>query len=318
MALSDLQVFSEFAYSGMTELQAQQVALFNAATRQGLLLHSAPVVGDFSDMVTWAKISGLVRRRDAYGSGAVSAKDVTQLDATGVKVAAGMPPVNIPPSMMKWIQRSPEEAGVVVGKQLAQDSLADMLNTAILGFVAAIGQITELNHDGTAGVLSLTALTKGASKFGDRSSALVCWVMHSKSMFDLYGAALAGTNLLFRFGDVQIVQDGFGRPLIMSDSPHLLTAGTPDHYSTMGLVPGGVDVAQNDDYTENIIATNGQENIQRTMQAEWSYNLRIQGFQWDKTNGGKSPNDAAIGSSANWDRIATSHKDMAGVLITTL
>ena len=123
MALSDLAVFSEYAYSTMTEMQDQQIGLFNAATRGGLVLQSGNHQGDYSDEAMWAKISGLVRRRNAYGSGTVAEKVLEHLTETSVKVAAGTPPVRIDPGMMKWIQRSPEEAGVVVGKQMAEDSM---------------------------------------------------------------------------------------------------------------------------------------------------------------------------------------------------
>ena len=316
MALSDLAVFSEYAYSTMTEMQNQQIGLFNAATRGGLVLQSGNHQGDYSDEAMWAKISGLVRRRNAYGSGTVAEKVLEHLTETSVKVAAGTPPVRIDPGMMKWIQRSPEEAGVVVGKQMAEDSIADMLNTAVMCYTAAVGQVANVVYDHSAtGAMSLVALNKGAAKFGDRAGAIVAWVMHSKSAFDIYGEALTNANRLFVFGNVRVIEDGFGRPLVVTDSPNLITAGTPDTYAALGLTPGAVLVSQNGDFTDNVETKNGDENIIRTYQAEWSYNVGIQGFAWDKTNGGKSPTNAALGTATNWDRYATSDKDLAGVLV---
>jgi len=316
MALSDLAVFSEYAYSTMTEMQDQQIGLFNAATRGGLVLQSGNHQGDYSDEAMWAKISGLVRRRNAYGSGAVAEKVLEHLTETSVKVAAGTPPVRIDPGMMKWIQRSPEEAGVVVGKQMAEDSIADMLNAAVMCYAAAVGQVANVvyDHSGT-GTMSLIALNKGAAKFGDRAGALVAWVMHSKSAFDIYGEALTNATRLFVFGNVRVIEDGFGRPLVVTDSPNLITAGTPDTYAALGLTPGAVLVSQNGDFTDNVETKNGDENIIRTYQAEWSYNVGVQGFAWDKPNGGKSPTNAALGTATNWDRYATSDKDLAGVLV---
>lgn len=320
MALSDLAVFSEYAYSTMSEMQDQQIGLFNAATRGGIVLQSGNHQGDYSDEAMWAKISGLVRRRDAYGSGAVSEKVLEHLVETSVKVAAGTPPVRIDPSMLKWIQRSPEEAGVVVGRQMAEDSMADMLNTSILCYVAAVGQVPEVTYDHTGtGEMSLIALNRGASRFGDRAGAIAAWVMHSKSAFDIYGEALANSAGLFSFGNVLVQQDGFGRPLILTDSPNLIEAdgggAGVDYYLTLGLTPGAVLVSQNGDFTDNTESKNGFENIVRTYQAEWSYNVGIQGFAWDKSNGGPSPTSAALGTATNWDRYATSDKDLAGVLI---
>lgn len=317
MALSDLAVFSEYAYSTMTEMQDQQIGLFNAATRGGVVLQSGNHQGDYSDEAMWAKISGLVRRRNAYGSGAVSEKVLEHLVDTSVKVAAGTPPVRIDPGMMKWIQRSPEEAGVVVGKQMAEDSVADMLNTAILAYVSAIGQVTNVVYDHSAtGAMSLIALNKGAAKFGDRAGAIAAWVMHSKSAFDIYGEALTNATRLFVFGNVRVIEDGFGRPLVVTDSPNLVnTTPTPDVYRALGLTPGAILVSQNGDFTDNVETKNGDENIIRTYQAEWSYNVGVQGFAWDKTNGGKSPTNAALGTATNWDRYATSDKDLAGVMV---
>jgi hypothetical protein len=71
----------------------------------------------------------------------------------------------------------------------------------------------------------------------------------------------------------------------------------------------------NGDFVQNVQTLNGDENIKRTIQSEWSYNLGIKGYAWDKTNGGKSPNDAALATGTNWDRYATSFKDTAGVLL---
>lgn len=317
MALSDLAVFSEYAYTTMTEMQDQQIGLFNQATRGGIVLQGGSHQGDFSDQAMWAKISGLVRRRDAYGSGTVAEKTLEHLTDTSVKVAAGTPPVRIDPGMMKWIQRSPEEAGVVIGRQMAQDSVADMLSVAIMCYTAAVGQVADVVYDHSAtGSMSLIALNKGAAKFGDRSNALVAWVMHSKSAFDIYGEALTNSNKLFVFGNVRVIEDGFGRPLVVTDSANLINvAATPDQYYALGLTPGAILVSQNGDFTDNTETKNGDQNIIRTYQAEWSYNVGVQGFAWDKTNGGKSPNDAALGTATNWDRYATSHKDIAGVLV---
>ncbi len=322
MALSDLEVFQEYAYSTFTETQDQQIDKFNDATRGGIVLTSAAHQGDFSTTAIWAKIQGLVRRRNSYGSGAQGLKKLDMLVNTSVKVAAGTPPIEINPGMMKWIQKSPEEAGVVIGKQMAEDSMADMLNTGILIYRAGVGNVAALNADRTADSgASLAGLLAGASKFGDRSQDIVCWLMHSKSAFDIYGEALANSNRLFVFGNIQVVTDGFGRPIVVTDSPMLMlddgvSAGV-DAYFQLGLSAGAIVVEQGNEFTDNIETKNGDENILRTYQAEWVYQLGLKGFTWDTATGGKSPNDAALGTAANWDRVSTSHKDLAGVMVKT-
>jgi hypothetical protein len=319
MALSDLAVFSEYAYSAMVEVLAQQVGLFNSATNGTIVLRAANHAGDFSDVAMWARISGLVRRRNAYGTGNVAEKTLEQLIDTMVKIAAGTPPVRIDPGQFRWIQANPELGGALIGRQLAEDTLADMLNTGLMAYVAASSGVAAVYLDAhLSGNLNMGTFNDGQAKFGDRAQSILCWIMHSKPIFDLYGTALANSAHLFTFGNVAVKTDPFGRPLIISDSPSLIEAGSPNHYLTAGLTAGAIRVDQNGDFDDNVDTLNGKENITRTYQAEWSYNLGLKGYAWDKAGGGKSPTDAAIGTAANWDQWATSHKDLAGILIETL
>ena len=319
MALTDLQVFSQYLYSSMTEVLKQQIDLFNAASRGTIVLRSAAHQGDFSDMAFFKKLTGLVKRRDAYGSGAVSEITMEHLLDTSVKVAAGTPPVRLDPGQYKWIQRAPEEAAAAMGQQLAVDALADMLNTAISGVRAALTQEgAAVVHDGSAGTLTPSTLNNAARLRGDRSNEIVSWIVHSKAMHDFYGDNLANVERLFNYGSVNVVADPFGRVFVVTDSPSLFNATpTPDQYLTLGLAPEAVIVGQNNDFDDNFEKKNGDENIISTYQAEWSFNLGIKGFAWDKTNGGKSPNDAALALGTNWDKYSTDIKDLAGVMTNT-
>lgn len=318
MALSDLSVFSEYTYSAMTEVIAQQIELFNTASRNTMVLSTqAAHQGDYSDTAFWKKVSGLVRRRNAYGSGAVSEKTMAHLTDTMVKVAGGTPPVRLDPGQFRWIQLNPEEAGAALGQQLAQDMLADMLNTGLMATYAALSQVSALIHDGTAGTITPGALNTGLGKFGDRRNDVQAWFMHSKPVTDFYGNAITNANNLFTYGTVNVVSDPFGNLFVVTDSSALLTTGTPDTYHSLGLVPGACTVDQNNDFDDNYETKNGDENIVRTYQAEWSYNLGVKGFAWDKTNGGVSPTDAALATATNWDQYATSNKDLAGVIVNT-
>ena len=320
MALSDLAVYSEYAYASMTEVLRQRIDLFNAATGGTITLRSAAHQGDFSDVAFFAKISGLVRRRNSYGSGSVAEKKLAHLVDTMVKVAAGTPPVRLDPGQFKWIQQNPEVAGAALGQQLAVDTMADMLNVGLGASYAALSAQTAVVYDATLNTspentLSFGNLNNGQAKFGDQASTISAWVMHSKPMFDLYGKNLSNAERLFNYGNINVMRDPFGKLLVMTDSQNLVITGTPNNYAVLGLVPGAVIIDQNNDYTANEEAKNGDENIIRTFQAEWSYNVGVRGFAWDKTNGGKSPNDAALLTATNWDKYATSHKDLAGVVV---
>jgi len=317
MALSDLTVYSEYAYKTLTELYAQEVDKFNAASNGCISLSAAANLGDFQNEASWQKISGLVRRRNAYGTGAVTAKKLVNIVDTMVKIAAGTPPIEINPSQFLWIQQSPEIAGATLGKQLAVDLMADMLNTSLAAAYAAMVQTTAILYDATAdtpATLSPAALTKAAAKMGDRYGDIGAWVVHSTPIHNFWGNNISNSVNLFNYGTVNVMADPFGRRFIVTDSPSLLVA---TKYYTLGLVEGAIRIEQNNDYLDNVASLNGNDNITKTWQAEWSYNLGIKGYSWDATNGGKSPNDAAIVLSTNWDKYASSDKDGPGVILKT-
>jgi hypothetical protein len=340
--LSSLKVFNQYAKGSMTETLQQQVEKFNAASNGAIVLVVKRNDGDFSDVSFWKRMENLVRRRDSYGTGAVTAIDLEQLADTSVKVAAGTPPVNIPPSRMKWILKEPKEQAVVYGQQLAIAMLADMLNTGVGAARAALSGVSTGGFTGTgvvtngkAAIVNYVAMSNATKPFGDRASRIACWVMHSLPTFDLMGANLTNAAQLFTYDTVRVLADPLGRPFVITDSPSLTnplgiddgdgSSGDGDaggsvaipSYFHLGLVPGAVMVEDNADFEQNIETANGQENIERTIQSEWSYNVAVKGFAWDKANGGKSPTTSALTTSTNWDRTATDIKDLAGVILET-
>lgn len=319
MALSDLAVYSEYAYAAMTEVLDQQINVFNASSGGTITLVGASVQGDWSETAFWAKMDGTVRRRNPYGSGAIATKNMKHLTDTMVKVAAGTPEIRLDPGQFRWIQMNPEEAGVMFGRQLAGDLLQDILNIGLGSCYAALAQETAVIYDATATTSAEPTpnnLNNAQAMFGDRSGAIGAWILHSGTMHKLWGNALTNNERLFNYGTVNIMRDPFGRLFVMTDSPSLFDA-TTSKYHTLGLTSGALILQQNNDFDAMETGKTGDENLIRTYQAEWSYNVGVKGFSWDKVNGGKAPTDAALLTSTNWDRYATSHKDLAGVVLET-
>lgn len=327
MALSDLKVYSEYAYSAMTETLDQQIAVFNQASDGAIILRPSATQGDYSEQAFYQKIQGLVRRRNAYADGAIGQKILSMMAERSVKVAAGTPEVRIDPHWFQWIQRSPEEAGVVLGQQLAKDSMADMLNTVIGVLVSALSGVGApvvrdiTKADSPNKVINWADMTRTAGLYGDRSQDLRVWVMHSASQTELYVNALNNAQNLFTWGGTTVTRDAQGRVMIVTDSPALVTTQTGDAtkvaYNNLLLKPGAATVGQENDWFANEDIKNGSENIVRTYQAQWSFSLAVDGFAWDTATGGKSPNDAALMSAANWDRVTTYVKDLPGAILKT-
>lgn len=328
--LSDLAVFTEYAYEAATQVVAQQAVLFNEAAQGTFILRPANHSGDFSEFAFWKRLSGLVRRRNAYGTGNIPEINFAMLTENMVKIAAGTPVVRLDPGQFEWINQNPAERGAAMGQQLGQDMLRDMFNTALGGLLASHSQVNSLIIDKSTtddGKMRMGYFNTAQALYGDRWRDLQAWVMHSAPMFGIWDKVFENQERLFTFGDLNVMRDPFGRPFIVSDAPALVIPGkpanggdpaVPQKYWTLGVKPGAAIVDQNDDFTDNFETKNGSENIIRTYQAEWSYNLGIKAFSWDKGNGGKSPTDAALLTSTNWDRTeGYNDRDLACVLLKT-
>ena len=277
----DLIVFNKQVYTATTELVDQQVQLFNAASGGAITLSSSTDnQGNFTMRASFKSIAGLVRHRDVYnGQNAVAAVRLNQLQNNSVKTASGTPPIEFEQAQFRWIQQNPAEAALIIGRQLAEGTVQDMLNTAVAGAVAAISGVAALNYtDADSTALRFIDLVSGAGKFGDRQGQILAWIMHSKSMTDLYANAVNNNERLFTYGSVNVTRDPFGRLLIMTDSDSLVVPGTPNTYKVLGLVSGGILVEQNNDFRANLQTANGKENIQDSYQAEGSYNLGLLGY----------------------------------------
>lgn len=320
MSLTTLQVYSKSLYQMFTERQDQAINAFNGASGGCVRLIPMQVQGDFLTTAHYGLIPDIVRRRNPYANGAIPQRELKMLEDIAVKVAAGTQEMRIDPSQWRWIQQNPAVAGATIGAQLADQSMKDMLNTALGCAVAAYSGQPDIvldvstETDAAKARASFANLALAAGKMGDRSGSIRAWIMHSTPRTNMLVNNLQNGEHLFTFDTVNVYRDSEGRTFIITDAPPLTDADGVFHL--LGLKPGAITVGRNDDWDETTVDKTGQENIVRTYQAEWSYNLSLDGYAWDKVSGGKAPTDAALFNSANWDRYTTSHKDLGGVLLT--
>lgn len=313
----DLQVFNAQTREVMSETIAQDVAKFNEASGGAVVLVNKPFEGDFSITSAFQAIGSLVRRRNAYGTGTLTAKRLQELLLVAVKVASGTHPIEFEPQQYGWTLRNPELAAIKIGEQLAKARMADMLNTGIAAAVSAVSGNADMVNTTTAKP-SFNALNAGAAKMGDRSGSLRAWVLHSTTMHGLFENALTNAERLFTYDGINVLRDPFGRLFVVTDSPALVKTNKGETtYNTLGLVDGGVVVNQNDDFYAVLENKTGNENLSAVYQAEWTYGAYVKGYAWDMATGGKSPNDTALGTSTNWKKAASDNKDTAGVLVVT-
>lgn len=304
-----LNVFQQQVSTAATELVAQQVQKFNAASGGALVMGSGDHIGDYIERTSWQLIGGLAQRRNAYGDGDLTPQELGQILDRMVKVDGRIGPVSVTPTMMKRLGKNAAEASSVVAAQAAEAMIQDYLNAAAGTLVAAIGANSGMVST-VSGVPTLAGLNKGARPMGDAFSRLVAWVMDGATYNDFTDEALKNSNRLFQIGNVNIMQDGLGRRFVISDIPALSEGGAQN---VLGLTAGAAAV-QTTALSMVAQPVVGKENLKAIMQGEYDFTVGLKGYQWaDATI--KSPTDAELTTAANWKKVATSDKDTAGVLV---
>lgn len=319
MSLSQMQVFNEYIMPATIETLGQMINKFNAASNGSIRLSTTAFDGDFLQESFFAAIHSARRRVDRYAAQAsASATDLTQLKMSTVKIAGGFGPIRFEPSQLTWLNKPTAEGIEVASRNFAEALLQDQLNTAIAALCAAIsGQAAAVNDvsalSAGAGALNYGALNGAHAKFGDASGNLVASVMNGQAYHKLIEKNLTNAPQLFQAQNVLVV-DILGKPVVVTDSPALYVAGTPNKLRVLSLVDSAAIVHDSGDVISNIETSNGQTRIETTMQVDYTFGLGVKGYTWDETNGGKSPTDAEIATSTNWDKVATDIKHTAGVL----
>ena len=315
MSLSQMQVFNQYIMPATIESLAQMVEKFNAASNGAFRLTTEGFDGDFFQESFFASVHAAQRRVDRYASNtSASATDLTQNLANAVKVAGGFGPIRFEPSQLTWLQKPTAEGIEVASRNFAQAMLKDQLNTAIAGLVAATRNTGGAWFSAGAAV-SQGAINSGHALFGDASSRIVADVMTGSVFHKLLGQNITNANNLFLAGDVTVV-DILGRAIVVTDAPALsISEGGANYDAILGLADSAAIIYDAGDIVSNIETVNGKLRIETTMQVDYSFGLRLKGYSWDATNGGKSPTDAELATGSNWDKSVTSIKDTAGVVV---
>jgi hypothetical protein len=318
MSLSQMQVFNDQVQLVATEIVDQSVRKFNEASGGALVLGNATHIGDYLEEASYKLIGSLVARRNAYGNSSPADLTIQQMLDRAVKVDQRIGPVLYSAEQFRRLNKNPEEAGLIVGQQAAEAMIQDYLNTALTAAVGAIenedNSTGSLVYDGTASTATLGNLNKAKALFGDRSQSLIAWVLTGKAFHDVIGERITNSAQLFTIGNIRIMEDGLGSRFVVTDSPALTTADTAANQRIVGLVPGAVSI-QTAPMLSEMIPVLGGENVSYRWQGESSFTVGLKGYAWDAANGGKSPNDAALATGSNWDKIVTSLKDTAGVIL---
>jgi hypothetical protein len=319
---SDFIIYPEQFWGGVVETLQQYTDGFNANSNGALRLVTRAIKGDYERESFIKSTASLIARRDVTAVTTVTDNKLTQAEFIGVKVNRRIGPVAQTLDAFKKISVDPGEMSMLLGQQVGKAIAVDYVNIAISAVVAGIlGVGAPLQYDNTVPAtktLTHTALVNGLAKFGDASSRINCWVMHSKNYFDLMNQAIA--DKVFEVAGVTIYEGTvatFNRPTLVIDSPSLLdSVGTATQtYEVLGLTEGAVELAESEE--RNIVSdiVTGLENLVLRYQGEYAFNLKVKGCQWDVANGGANPTDVALGTTTNWDKIVSDNKQMPGIAV---
>lgn len=319
MALSNMNVYEDEIYTTTLELLGQKLDAFNSASGGTIVLEAKAWRGNYSKESFYQQLAGAQRRVDRTIANASASSTALAMGETGgVKVAGGFGPVVFEPSQLTWLQEDPETAIMVISEGFADALLADQLNTAVGAAVAAVENQAALVNDVSAltagaGALTQKVINSSHFKFGDQNGMLRADIMHSKSNEVLINKALDNGERLFESSNVTVVGI-LGKLMVVSDIPALFVAGTPNKVKVLSVVVGGVVVDNSTDIITNMQTNNGNQRIETTWQADYTFGIKLKGYKWDETNGGASPADADLFTGSNWDLAMTDVKHTLGTL----
>ncbi len=315
---SDFVIYQELVATSIAERAAEVSDIFNQRSNGAIILEVSDMVGDFNQESFFPLITDLVTRQDITSVADATAVAPTQEENIGVKVNQLIGPIEYTLNALRRIQSklTPESYSVILGGQIADAIMQRMVTVGIKALVGAItGNAGCLLDLSTTEKLNSINMITGKALFGDASSKIVCWLTHSIPFFDLMkGQAAEGldtiSGLVLSNGSVA----SGGLPMLQTDNASLVNSAK---YYNLGLVQGALHITKSE--VEQLVSewvTGKKQLISRT-QGELAFNVSCKGFQWDTSGGGINPTDAAIGTSANWDQIATSDKDTAGICVYT-
>jgi hypothetical protein len=311
---SDFVIYQEEFYGGQYEALTQMIDVFNAASNGVIRLVAQDLRGDYDKETFIKSVSGLVSRRDPNSVAAATDLALQMGENIGVKVHRKVGPAAQTLDAFRKVGSDARQLSFEIGRQVGEQKFKDMANTAIAAAEAAIANVAALNSDKSSATIDHSALVAALALYGDAAGRIRAWIMHSKPWFDLVAKSI--TDKVTNVADVAIfgaVVGTLNRPAIVTDAGALLEAGAPNKYPILGLTEDAVVVTESEQQEIYSELVTGLESLVVRIQGEYAYNLKIKGFAWDVTNGGKNPLDAAIATGTNWDKVVADDKNAAGV-----
>lgn len=318
---SDFVVRNELFQTLFTETLAQNVDILNQDGNGVIRLVTNEREGDYDKTRFFDRPSGGVSRRDTTDtSTALTPTALTQDEVIGVKLNRKYGPYQQTRDAFKKIGGTPEDLTMILAPNMAEEAMKGMVNDAVAALVAALrnnsGVVYDYAATGSSKTIDHTALIRGRALFGDAFGRIKGWGMNGAAFHKLVEAQLSVAS--GNVGDFAVYEGQagtLGLPAFVSDAPAFATSGTPGEYHILGLVPNAAVITVSEAPYMATDETILKENILYAFQGEYAFNLELKGYQWDVANGGANPSAAALATGSNWDKVVSSDKDTAGIVI---
>lgn len=318
---TDFQIYDSEFFSGMNEVLQQYTNVFNEGSQGAVRLVTNEIRGDFERQSFMRKIAnGTISHRDTSSTSTVTPDKMEQGEMTAPKVNRRIGPNSNTLDAWKKIAEDPQIFSFFYGQQVAEDVAADWLNTTVLAGVTAMNTeasgSNQMVYDATGETdprLRTEYLVRGLKLLGDRAQRVRAWVMHSDSFYNLVESQIL--DQVTNVADVVIyggVPGTLNRPVIVTDSPSLITGEYDDEYNVLGLTEDAFTATQSEQQDIYSEVELGRENLVMTIQGEYAFQTRVKGFDY---TGGANPDDATLGAGSNWNFEMHDRKLGPGVLI---
>lgn len=311
--ISDFKIYEPEFQAGMYEALAENVNIFNQASRGAILLTANELPGHYKKEAFFKRISNLISRQDTTSTSDVTPLKLEQNEEVAVKLHLKVGPVDMSLNAFKEAGLETPGASFRLGRLISDAMAKAAADKAIIAANAAVSGIAALINDvtGSSGKATVTNLLGAKQKWGDQQTKLVSWLMHSTPFGDLQSDALSNYKLesvagvTVATGNISPVVGG---SIMISDNSNLVNTGTPNTYNVIGLAGGAVTVEMSQAEQIVIQMVTGKEQLIVRLQGEYAVTIGVDGFAWDTANGGSNPDDTALGTSSNWDKVFTNDK----------
>lgn len=278
-------VFDAQISTAATKVLEANLNVFNTASRGAIVAGAGDFLGDYLERVMWAA-QQMVSRRNAYGSGKVSATELQQILERAVKVDQRIGPLKVTGAIMDRLGKNNQEAAAVMGTQVAQQLIQDQIDVVVGTLLAATP--AELTYDFSSiatGIPNLKQIAKSLRLMGDAYQRIVVQIMSGASYNDMIVEGNMGNmEKLFTIDNLMIMQSPLGQTFLVTDAMGLDTiegtgADAKSKQRVLSLQAGAAVVQTNPMVmrTQDIL---GEENLATLIQGETHFNLGLKGYAY--------------------------------------